>query len=147
MTDNNWYLSTIKVESQVEGKEFPCKVNKKYLFEALNYSDAETRIYKELSVFYPLMEDIDIKRKGYAGLIIGNDKERYYDVKFALITLDEKTGAEKRNMRKALVQAEGIEDAIKVFYEATKGSVTDITITSVSETQIIDVFPYNSESV
>ena len=58
------------------------------------------------------------------------------------ITLDEKSGKEKKTSQNVLVQASDLRDSIKRLDEGMKGSMMDYTIASVTETMIMDVFHY-----
>ena len=59
------------------------------------------------------------------------------------ITLDEKSGAEKRTSTLVLVQSADLRDAVKKLDEGMKGTISDYEIVSVSDTKIMDVYPYN----
>jgi hypothetical protein len=63
-----------------------------------------------------------------------------------MITLDEKSGVEKKTPIQMLSQASTIHEAIKVIDEGMKGSMADYVIASVSETALIDVFPFVLEA-
>ena len=61
------------------------------------------------------------------------------------ITLDEKSGAEKKTSTTVLVQASDLRDAVKKLDEGMKGTMADYVIASVAETAIMDVYPYEAE--
>ena len=63
------------------------------------------------------------------------------------ITLDEKSGAEKKTAAQMLAQASNLKDAIAVLEDGMKGTLADYTIASVTETQLMDVFPFDANSV
>ena len=42
-----------------------------------------------------------------------------------------------------LAQASALKDAIAVFEEGMKGTIADYELVSVSETRILDIFPYD----
>ena len=44
----------------------------------------------------------------------------FYKVRIYFITLDEKSGAEKRTLARMLVQASSLKDAISIFEESMK---------------------------
>ena len=62
------------------------------------------------------------------------------------LTLDEKSGAEKRTLARMLVQASSLKDAISIFEEGMKKTLADYRLIEASETQIMDVFPFNGEA-
>jgi hypothetical protein len=56
--------------------------------------------------------------------------------------LDEKSGAEKKTAAMMLVQASTLKDAIDELEKGMKGTMADYTIAAVTETPLLDVFPY-----
>ena len=86
----------------------------------------------------------DIKRARYAELFETPEEsaDRWFKVKLVFITLDEKSGAEKKTSQLVLVQAADLRGAVKRLDEGMKDSMMDYTIASVAETQIVDVYKY-----
>ena len=58
------------------------------------------------------------------------------------MTLDEKTGKERKTSQNVLIQAADLRGAITRLDEGMKGSMMDYVIASVAETQIMDVYHY-----
>ena len=83
---------------------------------------------------------IHAEKKTKISEIFFNEGDKYHLVKVAFITLDEKTGAEKRTFTYILVQANDFDSALANFKEGMKGTMADWEIASVAETQIMDVF-------
>ena len=63
-------------------------------------------------------------------------------MKLTFITLDEKTGAEKKTSQNVLVQAADLRDAVKRLDEGMKSSMMDYVISSVAESPLLDVYHY-----
>jgi hypothetical protein len=63
-----------------------------------------------------------------------------------MITLDEKNGTEKKTPVQMLAQASTIHDAISVIDTGMKGTMADYVIASVTETALMDVFPFVAET-
>ena len=87
----------------------------------------------------------DIRRAHYAEIFEapGDDSaDRFFRAKLVFITLDEKSGKEKKSSQNLLIQAADLRDAIKRLDEGMKGSMMDYTIASVTETAIMDIFHY-----
>ena len=61
-------------------------------------------------------------------------------VKVGFITVDEKSGVEKRTVSLMLVQASDFMDAVANFDEYMKGSLGDYDIISIAETPVMDVY-------
>lgn len=70
------------------------------------------------------------------------DPDRWYRVKISFITLDEKSGREKRTAQNLLVNACSVNAAHDVTVEHMKGCVSDYEIGNIDETKILDVIPF-----
>lgn len=141
---NNWFECKVVTEKTLEGGATK-KVTEPYLVDALNFTEAEARIIKEISPYCNgQLEVKDIKRVKYSEMFT-SDKEsadKWYKVKCMFVTLDEKTQSEKRTASLMLVQASDLHDALKRFDEGMKGSMVDYEIHTVQETNLLDVFPF-----
>ena len=74
-----------------------------------------------------------------------DDKEladKWFKCKVAFVTLDERSGIEKRKMQTMMVQASDLRGAVKRLDKGMEGTMADYEIVSVSETAIMDVFHY-----
>lgn len=144
---HNWFQCNVNFEKMLENG-MQKKVTEPYLVDALSFTEAEARIIEEIKPFISGEFTVtDIKRARLSELFFNENGDRYYKVKVYFITLDEKSGAEKRTGAKMLVQANTLKEAISVLEERMKGTMADWTLASVSETQIMDVFPFNSDSI
>ena len=86
----------------------------------------------------------DIKRAKIAELFESNDgqDDRWFKAKVAYITLDEKSGSEKRTNQSILVQASDLRIAVKNLDKNMAGTLGDYLIVSIAETPIMDIFRY-----
>ncbi len=143
--NNNWFECKVRYEKTMENG-LQKKVNEPYLVDALNFTEAERRIIEEITPFMTgEFEVSDIKRARYAELFEapGDDSaDRFFRAKLVFITLDEKSGKEKKTSQNVLIQASDLRDSIKRLDEGMKGSMMDYTIASVTETALMDVFHY-----
>ncbi len=141
---NNWFECKVVTEKTLEGGATK-KVTEPYLVDALNFTEAEARIIKEISPYCNgQLEVKDIKRVKYSEMFT-SDKEsadKWYKVKCMFVTLDEKTQSEKRTASLMLVQASDLHDALKRFDEGMKGTMVDYEIHTIQETNLLDVFPF-----
>lgn len=119
------------------------KVSETNVVDALSFAEAETRFVEEMSSYISGEFDVmAIKIAPYKEVFF-SDKEtddRWYKVKVALISYDEKTNKEKRSNIYYLVQGASIDGAIKNTNEAFGSSMMDYVSIAVSETKIFDVF-------
>ena len=143
--NNEWFECKVKYEKTMENG-LQKKVNEPYLVDALNFTEAERRIIEEITPFMTgPFEVSDIKRARYAELFEapGDDTaDRFFRAKLVFITLDEKSGKEKKSSHNVLIQAGDLRDAIKRLDQGMKGSMLDYTIASITETAIMDVCDY-----
>ena len=121
------------------------KVTEAYMVEALSFTEAEHRFIEEMKPYISGEFTVtDIKRARIAEVIESIDAaaDRWFKVKVAFITLDEKTGAEKRTNQSILVQATDFRDALKNLDRGMEGTLGDWVIVSITETAIMDLFRY-----
>ena len=82
----------------------------------------------------------DIKIAGYSQIVGGDENaDKFFKAKVTFVALDETTGKEKKTSELYLVQSETLESAesdVKNFLNDN-----NTTISSISETAILDVFP------
>ena len=142
--NNDWFECKVRYDKTTE-TGLQKKVTEPYMVEALSFTEAERRFIEEISPFMSGEYTVtDIRRAKIAEVMESNDgnADRWFKAKIAFITLDEKTGAEKRARQLVLVQATDFRDAQRELDEHMKGTLGDWVIESFAETPIIDVFRY-----
>ncbi|MDR0845468.1 MAG: DUF4494 domain-containing protein [Tannerella sp.] len=143
---NNWFECKVSYEKAIEGG-MQKRVSEPYLVDALSFTEAEARIIEEIRPYISGEFTIaDIKRARLSELFYNQNGDRYYRVKVYFVTLDEKSGAEKKTAAQMLAQASSVREAIDVVDEGMKGTMSDYVIASVTETLLIDVFPFSDEA-
>lgn len=141
---NEWFECKVKYERTMDDGKVK-KVSEPYLVDALSFTEAEERIIEERKPFMSGEFQVsDIKRARYAELFETSEEsaDRWFKVKLTFITLDEKSGAEKKTSQNVLVQAADLRDAVKRLDEGMKGSMMDYVISAVSESPLLDVYHY-----
>ena len=144
---HTWFECKIRYEKTMDNG-MNKKVTEPYLVDALSFTEAEARIIEEMTPFISGGFTVsDIKRANYSELFPCEEDsaDRWFKCKLVFITLDEKSGAEKKTSTLVLVQAADLRDAVKKLDEGMKGTMADYQITSVAETAIMDVYPYSAE--
>ncbi len=114
-----------------------------YLVHAFSCSEAEARLVEEMKhVVSGELPVTDIKSAKYAEMFFATEDaaDTFFKIKLAFITLDEKSGAEKKTKQDVLVQASDLQDAVNRLGEGMKGSMMDYTIAAVNESPYFDVF-------
>lgn len=140
-----WFECKVSFEKVMENGLHK-KVTEPYLVDALSFTEAEARITEEIRPFISGEFTVtDIKRARLSELFFNENGDRFYKIKVYFITLDEKSGAEKRTAATMLAQASTLKEAIAVLEEGMKGTMADYVLAGVNETAIMDVFPFNAE--
>lgn len=142
----NWFECKVSYEKMLENG-MQKKVTEPYLVDALSFTEAEARIIEELKPFITGEFVIaDIKRAKLSELFFFDGGDRFFRAKVQFITLDEKSGSEKKTSVNMLAQASDIDEALRVVKKGMEGTMADYAIASLVETTIMDVFPYNNDS-
>ena len=141
----NWFECKIRYDKMLE-TGMQKTVTEPYLVDALSFTEAEARIIEEIKPFLSGEFSIsDIKRVKYAESFFNETGDRYYKARLYFITLDEKSGSEKKTAVNMLVQASVLKEAVEIVEGEMKKTMIDYAIASVTETAIMDVFPYGEE--
>lgn len=144
---HNWFECKIRYEKMHEnGVQKP--VTEPYLVDALSFTEAEARFLEEMTPFMSGEFTVtDIKRVKYSEIFFSEEEvaDRWFKCKLLFVTLDEKSGNEKKISSQVLVQAADLRDAVKKLDEGMKGTMADYLISAVAETPLMDVFPYLAE--
>ncbi|MFV0468359.1 MAG: DUF4494 domain-containing protein [Dysgonomonas sp.] len=143
---HNWFECKVSYEKTLENG-MQKKVTEPYLVDALSFTEAEARIIEELKPYISGEFTIaDIKRAKLAELFFNENGDRYFKAKVYFITLDEKSGAEKKTAVQMLAQACDIKEALAVVEKGMSGTLSDFSIASLAESPLMDVFPYSAET-
>ena len=120
-------------------------VTEPYLVDALSFTEAEARITDEMRPFATTGEFAvtAVKKVKFDDIFFKQGGDRWYKVKINMITIDEKTAAEKRTSSNSLVQASEFKEALNTFLENMRGTAFDYEIAAIDETPLMDVFAAN----
>lgn len=136
----NWFECKVRYDKIQENGAVK-KVNEPYLVDALSFTEAEARIIEEQTPYISGEFSVSaVKRTKISEIFFNEDGDRWYLVKVAFITIDERTGVEKRSATLILVQAADFRDSLEKFVEGMKGTMADYEIVSITETPLMDVY-------
>lgn len=136
----NWFECKVRYDKMVENG-LTKKVNEAFLVDALSFTEAEARIIEERTPFISGEFSVSaVKRTKISEIFWDENAERWYLVKVAFITIDEKTAAEKRTTSLVLVGADNFGESFKRFMEGMKGTMGDFEIVSIAETPYLEVY-------
>lgn len=136
-----WFECKVRYDKMTENGQVK-KANEPYLVDALTFTEAEARIIEEMKPFisgeYSLSS---VKKTRISEVFFKDGGDRWYMVKVNFITLDEKSGVEKKATSQILVQASDFDSAVANFKAGMEGTMADYEIGSVTETLLMDVYP------
>lgn len=136
-----WYECKVRY-LKIDQGGYERKVNDNYLIDAVSYTDAESRIFQQMSeITRGEFEVMNIKRSNISE-IFANEGEWYYKAKISLITIDDEGGKEKKVNNYILVMADDINDALKKLEEGLSYMLVPYVVVSIQLSTIAEVFPY-----
>lgn len=144
---SEWFECKVRYDKTLENGLIK-KTTETYLVDALSFTEAEKRFIEEIT---PFMSGeflvTDIKRARISELFDSDDlnDDRWFKARVAFISLDEKSGVEKRTVQTVLVQANELHRALTRLDEGMKGTLGEWVIVSIAETAIIDVFKFKAD--
>lgn len=139
-----YFLVKTKYEKVVENGVVK-KVSELRLVDALSFTEAETRITKEMQPFASgEFEVSNITPQKVNEIFFNKDAEKWFKAKVNFVTLDEEKVIEKKIAVTMWVQADVIGEARNSIVENMEGTLADYEIESISETKVVEVLTYQS---
>ena len=139
---HTWFECKVRYDKTLENG-MQKKVTEPYLVDALSFTEAEARIIKEITPFITgEFEIANIKKAKINEMFFDESGDKWYKCKVNFITLDEKSGMEKKTASNMMVQAEDLQKALQGLVQGMLGTLADYEIAAITETQIMDVYPY-----
>ena len=144
---NYWFECKVSYERQADSMGMK-KVSESYLVDALSFTEAEKRIIKEVRPFVSVgeLEVVNIRRARIAELFLNEEAEddRYFRAKVNFITVDEKSGSEKKTSATMIVKSDSLPNAVTELKAQLDGQMTTYEIAAITDTQILDVYRYEA---
>jgi hypothetical protein len=137
-----WYECKVKYR-KLDDNGVQKVTTEPYLVDAVSYTEAESRITEEMSMY--ISEEFlitNIKVANFAEIHPFENADRWFKTKVALVAYDEESGKERKTNMYILVQANDVKDAFESTNLVMKDTMGDYTIPSIAESPIMDVFPY-----
>ena len=136
----NWFECKVRYD-KVQDNGSVKKVNEPYLVDAFSFTEAEARIIEEQTPFISGDFSVSaVKRTKISEIFYDEGGDRWYMVKVAFITIDEKSGVEKKTNTFILVQATDFRNAVENFTKGMADTMADYDIVSIAETPLMDVY-------
>ncbi len=143
-----WFECKVKYVKVTEsGKEQT--VTENFLLDAVSFTDAETRITRQMQEMVKGEFTItDIRKSRIAEVFPFENGEWWFKATINLVTIDEDAGKEKKLRTQYLIMADDIQEALTRLDESLSFMVIPYVISSLTVSTIVDVFPYQpSESL
>ena len=143
-----WFECKVKYTKVTEsGKEQT--VTENFLLDAVSFTDAETRITRQMQEMVRGEFWVTDIKKSRIGEVFPYDMgEWWFKATINLVTIDEEAGKEKKMRTYYLVMADDIKQALERLDESLSYLVIPYVVSALAVSTIVDVFPYNpSESV
>lgn len=139
---NTWFECKVKYQKiDQTGKDK--MVSELYLIDAVSFTEAESRINKELEPYISGEFFVStIKIANFSELVPNEAGDRWFKCKVAFISFDEEKGIERRSNTYMLVQANNLKEAYDTLDKSLSDSVSDFEIPGIQESSIMDVFKY-----
>ena len=139
---SNWFECKVKYDKMMENG-LPKSVSEPYLVDALSFTEAEARIIEEMKPYISGEFTVaNIKRVKLADIFFDETGDKWYKAKLNYITLDEKSGVEKRTAAFMLIQAQDFATALTTLTNEMRTTVMDYEVALITETAIMDVYRY-----
>lgn len=140
-----WIEVKVRYDKMTESGK-TVKVTDPYLVDAVSCTEAEARVVEEISSFVNDFNVLNVGKTKISEIFWDETGDRFYKVKVNFITIDEKSGVEKRKASFILVQASTFTDALANFNKGMKGTMADYEIEGINETKIVDVYKYKASA-
>lgn len=138
-----WFESKVKyVKVSQSGNEQ--MVTENFLLDAVSYTDAETRIIRQMqqTVKGGEFAIVDIKKSKIAEVFQYESGEWWFKATINLVTVDEEAGKEKKLRAYYMIMADDIKDALERLEESLSYLVIPYVVSAITVSTIVDVFPY-----
>ena len=143
---STWFETKVKYQKTMEdGSEKV--VSEAYVVDALSFTEAESAIIDEMSVYVSgELKVSGIGKAGYGEIFFSDvdDDDKWYKAKLQFITIDEKSEKEKRDNVTYLVQAKSLARALRYIDEVMGKTMIDYDVIGLNETKLMDVFEHHA---
>lgn len=140
---SNWYEVKVKYEKIDEQSGREKKVTEAYLVDAVSFTEAESRINKELEQM--IRGDFlvtNISKANYSDLFPFDNADRWFKCKVNYVSVDEEAGKEKKISSQMLVMGNNLKEAYDNLMASLSGMTIDFAVVGINESPLMDVFPY-----
>ena len=145
---NTWFECKVKYQKVDEETGKDKKVTEPYLIDAISFTEAEARISEQMESMVSGEFSINnIKRVNYTDVFNYEEGDRWFKCKVVYVDIDEASGKEKKTSNYMLVLADHVDHAYERLHESLSDMIIPFEVPSISESPIMDIFPYFNDDV
>lgn len=136
----SYFIVTCKYEKMQENGAVK-RVSEKYLCDALSIVEADSVVTENLKPY--ISGDFftsKVENSPIAEVIGDKEADKFYISKVDFVTIDEKSGTEKKTVSQWLIGSKDFTEAYSILKEEIGKCVADIEVQSISESQIKEYF-------
>lgn len=121
-------------------------ISENYLFDAVSWTDAETKVTEEMNKISSGGFVIEsIKKSKIVDVFAYDSGEYWLKVALDMVTLDESAGKEKKIKEHYLILANDIQQGLTRINKSLDSSTVPYYITGISVSNIVEIFPYTKK--
>jgi hypothetical protein len=140
-----WFVCKVKYQKQDEKGKVK-NVSEQYLVDAVSFTEAESRIYEKMGDL--IQGDFyvsNISKSNFTDVFHYEDAETWHKCKMTYTLEVEGSGKEKKITNYILLTAPDVKTAYDRVYESLNNMLVDFRVPEISESPILEVFPYESD--
>ena len=143
--NNNWFEVKVKYTKMIDDGTFK-RVSESFLVAAMTFGDAEERIYEELgNLIRGEFIVTAIKKENIHDIFGYDDSEVWYKSTISFESTGDGEGGKGKKVKQVLLlTASSVKQATERVIENLAGLMVDFKVVGTVESQIMDVFPFNS---
>lgn len=137
----SYFIATCKYEKMQENGAVK-RVSEKYLCDALSIVEADAVVTENLKPY--ISGDFftsKVENSPIAEVIGDKEADKFYLAKVAFVTIDERSGKEKKTVSQWLIGGTDFNDAYEMVLREINKCMADIEIVSLAETPIKEFYP------
>lgn len=137
----SYFIATCKYEKMQENGAAK-RVSEKYLCEALSIVEADAVVTENLKPY--ISGDFftsKVENSPIAEIMGDKEADKFYLAKVAFVTIDERSGKEKKTVSQWLIGGTDFNDAYEMVLREINKCMADIEIVSLAETPIKEFYP------
>lgn len=137
----SYFETKVKME-EIQRTGVSKVVTNTYLFDALSFTEAESRAteeFREQSVGE--FSVASVRKRNFTEVImsVNTIDDKFYEVRLDFITIND-AGAEKKTNSTMLVQSFSLQNAVEKVEEHMKGTIADYELISLKQTPILEFY-------